>query len=55
MGATKNHLADQTSPYLLQHADNPVAWYPWCEVALERARQEHKPILLPTQLVTGVM
>ena len=46
MGATKNHLADQTSPYLLQHADNPVAWYPWCEVALERARQEHKPILL---------
>ncbi len=43
---SKNHLADQTSPYLLQHADNPVEWYPWCNDALERARQEDKPILL---------
>ncbi|MCI0733413.1 MAG: thioredoxin domain-containing protein [Methylococcaceae bacterium] len=41
-----NHLNDQTSPYLLQHADNPVEWYPWCEEALDRARREDKPILL---------
>ncbi len=46
MGQTKNHLADQTSPYLLQHAENPVDWYPWCEAALERAKHENKPILL---------
>lgn len=42
----QNHLKDQTSPYLLQHADNPVNWYPWCEEALERAKAEDKPIFL---------
>ena len=41
-----NRLAEQTSPYLLQHKDNPVEWYPWGEEALERARREDKPILL---------
>jgi uncharacterized protein YyaL (SSP411 family) len=41
-----NRLAGETSPYLLQHADNPVDWYPWGEEALERARAEDKPILL---------
>ncbi|HUQ25749.1 MAG TPA: thioredoxin domain-containing protein [Burkholderiales bacterium] len=41
-----NRLADQTSPYLLQHAENPVDWYPWGEEALARARGEDKPILL---------
>jgi uncharacterized protein len=41
-----NRLATETSPYLLQHADNPVDWYPWGEEALARARQEDKPILL---------
>jgi uncharacterized protein len=41
-----NRLAQETSPYLLQHADNPVDWYPWGEEALERARVEDKPILL---------
>ncbi len=41
-----NRLADATSPYLLQHADNPVDWYPWGREALERAAREHKPILL---------
>jgi uncharacterized protein YyaL (SSP411 family) len=41
-----NRLANETSPYLLQHKDNPVDWYPWGEVALERAREEDKPILL---------
>jgi uncharacterized protein len=41
-----NRLAQETSPYLLQHADNPVDWYPWGEEALKRARAEDKPILL---------
>jgi uncharacterized protein YyaL (SSP411 family) len=41
-----NRLADETSPYLLQHAENPVDWYPWGEEAFERARAEDKPILL---------
>jgi uncharacterized protein len=41
-----NRLADQTSPYLLQHKDNPVDWYPWGEEALARARAEDKPLLV---------
>jgi uncharacterized protein len=41
-----NRLAAETSPYLLQHADNPVDWYPWGEEALTRAREEDRPILL---------
>ncbi len=41
-----NRLASETSPYLLQHAENPVDWYPWGEEALERARSESKPILV---------
>lgn len=41
-----NRLAQETSPYLLQHADNPVDWYPWGEEALARARREQRPILL---------
>jgi hypothetical protein len=41
-----NRLADETSPYLLQHADNPVDWYPWGNEALTRAREEDRPILL---------
>jgi uncharacterized protein len=41
-----NRLAQETSPYLLQHADNPVDWHPWGEEALERARTEDKPILV---------
>ena len=41
-----NRLAHETSPYLLQHKDNPVDWYPWGEEALEKARQEDKPIFL---------
>ena len=44
--ALSNRLADETSPYLLQHAGNPVAWQPWDDEALERARTEDKPILL---------
>lgn len=42
----ENHLKDQTSPYLLQHAENPVNWYPWCEEAFTRAKEENKPIFL---------
>ena len=42
----QNHLKNQTSPYLLQHADNPVDWYPWCDEAFERAKREDKPIFL---------
>ncbi len=41
-----NHLKNATSPYLLQHAENPVDWYPWCGEAFERARREDKPIFL---------
>ena len=41
-----NRLANETSPYLLQHAHNPVDWYPWGSEALERARAEDRPILL---------
>jgi len=41
-----NRLKDETSPYLQQHADNPVDWWPWCEQALTTAREENKPILL---------
>src|SRR5918912_1888304 len=41
-----NRLADETSPYLLQHADNPVDWYAWSDEAFARARAEEKPVLL---------
>lgn len=41
-----NQLKEETSPYLLQHADNPVDWYPWGEEAFERAREENKPVFL---------
>jgi uncharacterized protein YyaL (SSP411 family) len=41
-----NRLADETSPYLLQHKDNPVDWYPWGPEALDRAQREDKPILV---------
>ncbi len=44
--SNRNRLAGETSPYLLQHAANPVDWYPWGEEALERASRENKPILL---------
>ncbi len=42
----QNHLADETSPYLLQHAGNPVDWRPWGDAALSLAQKENKPILL---------
>ncbi len=41
-----NQLQYETSPYLLQHKDNPVNWYPWCKEAFERAKAEDKPIFL---------
>ena len=42
----RNRLAEETSPYLLQHADNPVHWQPWDAQALAAARDAGKPILL---------
>lgn len=45
-GIMGNKLNNETSPYLLQHADNPVNWYPWCEEAFFRAKTENKPIFL---------
>ncbi len=42
----RNRLAQETSPYLLQHASNPVDWFPWGPEALEKARREQKPIFL---------
>ena len=42
----KNHLQNETSPYLLQHAENPVDWYPWGEAAFAKARAEDKPVFL---------
>ena len=44
--ALMNHLKGETSPYLLQHVNNPVDWYPWGREALDRARTEDKPIFL---------
>jgi uncharacterized protein YyaL (SSP411 family) len=41
-----NHLINESSPYLLQHAHNPVDWYPWGEAAFAKARSENKPVLL---------
>ncbi len=41
-----NRLASESSPYLLQHAYNPVKWYPWCDEALKKAKDENKPIFL---------
>jgi uncharacterized protein YyaL (SSP411 family) len=46
MHTSTNRLSKETSPYLLQHAHNPVDWYPWGEEALEKARKEDKPILV---------
>ncbi|MCX6291210.1 MAG: thioredoxin domain-containing protein [Bacteroidetes bacterium] len=41
-----NHLIHETSPYLLQHAHNPVDWYPWCDAAWEKAKKENKLVLV---------
>ena len=41
-----NNLKDEKSPYLIQHSQNPVDWYPWNESALKKARDEDKPIFL---------
>jgi len=41
-----NRLINETSPYLLQHANNPVDWYPWSEEAFQKAKIENKPVFL---------
>lgn len=46
MHAYTNRLIHETSPYLLQHAHNPVDWYPWCEEAFDKAKKEDKPVLV---------
>jgi uncharacterized protein len=46
MENNENHLKGQSSPYLLQHLYNPVDWYPWGDIALEKARNEDKPLLI---------
>lgn len=46
MADEQNHLAKEKSPYLLQHADNPVDWYAWGDAAFEKAEQENKPVFL---------
>ncbi|HEY5138627.1 MAG TPA: DUF255 domain-containing protein, partial [Methylococcales bacterium] len=43
---TANRLSNESSPYLLQHAHNPVDWYPWGKEAFEKATKENKPIFL---------
>jgi len=45
-GAKGNRLKDEKSPYLLQHAQNPVDWHPWSDAAFERARVEEKPVII---------
>lgn len=44
--SNQNRLASESSPYLLQHADNPVDWYPWGDEAFEKAREEDKPVMV---------
>ena len=44
--AKPNHLAREASPYLQQHAWNPVDWYPWGEEALQKSKREDKPIIV---------
>ena len=46
LAVTYNRLQNEHSPYLLQHANNPVDWYPWGEEAFTVAKQENKPIFL---------
>jgi hypothetical protein len=46
-----NRLAGEKSPYLLQHAYNPVDWYPWGEEAFRKAREENKPIFLSIRIL----
>jgi len=41
-----NHLINEKSPYLLQHVENPVDWYPWGETAFQKAKEEDKPVFL---------
>ena len=41
-----NQLSKEKSPYLMQHGENPVDWYPWCEEAFQKAQQEDKPVFL---------
>src|SRR5919201_1966968 len=46
VGQSRNRLGGATSPYLLQHADNPVHWWPWCDEAFAEAKRRGVPVLL---------
>jgi uncharacterized protein len=46
VASSDNRLAEEKSPYLLQHRDNPVDWYPWGKEAFDRARRENKPVFV---------
>ena len=50
-----NHLINEKSPYLLQHAYNPVDWYPWGEEAFQKAAREDKPIFLSIGYSTSLV
>ena len=50
-----NRLAKEKSPYLLQHADNPVDWYPWGDEAFEKAKKEDKPVFVYRMVATGTV
>ena len=50
-----NHLAESQSPYLLQHASNPVDWYPWSEEAFKIAKKKDKPIFLSIGYSTAIV
>ena len=47
-----NHLKGQSNPYLLQHAENPVDWYPWCEETFLQAKAQDKPVFLSIRYST---
>lgn len=48
-----NRLKQEKSPYLLQHGENPVDWYPWCGEAFQRAKREDRPVFLSIGSYSG--
>ena len=49
-----NILKNEKSPYLQQHSENPVNWYPWCEEAFRRAREEDKPVFFISDILHAI-
>ena len=48
-----NRLKQEKSPYLMQHGENPVDWYPWCQEAFRKAAREDKPVFLRQHRIMG--